>query len=73
MLKTIAFIGLGAAFALTPLAALAQTAPAAAPAEHHATMHKPTGSYRSQMRHRHNTSKQRAWASAEHMRTMRQQ
>jgi hypothetical protein len=67
MLRTL----LGASVVLTPLAALAQKA---APAkQHHYTAHKPTGSYRSQMRHRSNMSKQRARAGAEHMRTMRQQ
>jgi hypothetical protein len=73
MLRTFAVVGLGAAIALSPLAALAQTAPPAASAEHHATTHKPTGSYRSQMRHTRNTSKERARAGAEHMRMMRQQ
>jgi hypothetical protein len=69
MLKTLALVGLGASLVLTPLAALAQTAPTT----HHATAHKPTGSYRSHMRHTRNTSKERARAGAEHMRTMRQQ
>lgn len=72
VIKTIAFIGLGAAIALSPLAGFAQTAPAA-PATHHATTHRPTGSYRSQMRHRHNLSKERARAGAEHVRTMPKQ
>ncbi|HKN30098.1 MAG TPA: hypothetical protein VJY34_20375 [Roseiarcus sp.] len=73
MLKTLALVGLGASVVVMPLAAPAQTAPPAAPANHHATAHKPTGSYRSHMRHTRNTSKERARASAEHMRTMRQQ
>ena len=69
MLRTLAVVGVGASVVLTPLAALAQNA---APAkQHHHTAHKPTGSYRSQMRHTRNTSKERARASAEHMRTMR--
>jgi hypothetical protein len=62
MLKTIALIGLGAAIAFTPLPTIAQTAPAAT---------APTGSHSSQMRHRANMSKERARASAEHMRHMR--
>jgi hypothetical protein len=73
MLKTIGFLGLGAALMLTsPPPVAAQTTPSGSAATHH-TAHKPTGSYGSQMRHRHNTSKERARASAEHMRTMRQQ
>ena len=72
MLKTLASIGLGAALALTPLVALAQNAPPA-PATHHHSAHKPTGSYRSQMRARHNSSKERASAGAEHVRMMRPQ
>ena len=74
MLKTFALLGLGAALALAPLAAFAQ-APAAsgASAMHHAKAHKPTGSHRSEMRKRYNSSKERARASAEHMRTMRSQ
>jgi hypothetical protein len=68
MLNKLAAMGLSAVVALSPLAAvaetyqqLAQAAPAAAP----------TGSYGSQMRHRSNLSKERARASAEHMRKMR--
>ena len=72
MIRIFALIGLGASVALSPIVALAQTAPAA-PATHHAATHKPTGSYKSQMRHRHNSSKERARAGAEHMRTMHQQ
>lgn len=74
MLKTFASLALGAAIALTPLAAHADTAlsaPGAHPATHH-TRHY-TGSYRSEMRKRHNSSKERARASAEHMRMMRSQ
>jgi hypothetical protein len=75
MLNRFAAIGLGAVIALSPLAALAQTdqqlaqaapaagAPGATPA--------PSGSHRSQMRNRANTHKERARASAEHMRMMR--
>ena len=75
MLKTVALIAFSAAIALTPLSTLAQTpaTPGASATHHAAKTHKPTGSYRSQMRHTRNTSKERARASAEHMRTMRQQ
>ena len=74
MLRTITSLALGAAIALSPLVALADTAPAAAPATHyHHSAHKPTGSYRSEMRKRHNSSKEHARASAEHMRMMRKQ
>jgi hypothetical protein len=72
-----AAIGLSAMIALSPLAALAesdqqlaQAAPATGAASSTAA---PTGSYNSQMRHRANTHKERARASAEHMRQMRQQ
>ena len=64
MLKMIALIGVGTAIAFTPLPTIAQTVPAAS-----ATA--PTGSHSSQMRHRANMSKERARASAEHMRHMR--
>ena len=70
MLKTIAAIGLSAAVTFSLLAAFAQTPPAA---QHHHSAHKPTGSYRSQMRARHNSSKERARAGAEHVRQMRKQ
>ena len=68
MLNKLAAIGLSAVITLSPLPAvaeayqqLAQAAPAAVP----------TGSYGSQMRHRSNLSKERARASAEHMRKLR--
>jgi len=64
MLKMIALMGVGTAIAFTPLPTIAQTVPAAS-----ATA--PTGSHSSQMRHRANMSKERARASAEHMRHMR--
>ena len=57
-------IGLGAVIALAPLAALAQSATGTAHAGG-------GGSYRSHMRHSGNMSRERARASAEHMRTMR--
>lgn len=72
MFKTFAAIGLGAAVALTPLAALAQNTPPPA-TSHYQAAHKPTGSYRSEMRKRHSSSKDRARAGAEHMRMMRSQ
>jgi hypothetical protein len=73
--NTIAAFGLGAVVALSPLAAfgetllLAQAAPASG-----ATSAAPTHSmsHRSHLRHRSNLSKERARASAEHMRKMRQ-
>jgi hypothetical protein len=69
MLKTIASIRLGAVISLVPLAALAQADRPAAPGA--SSTHTPTGSYRSQMRHRSNMSKERARASAEHVRHLR--
>ena len=69
----IAALALGAAVILSPLAAfaqadqLAQAAPAAgASAPTHSMSH------RSYLRHRGNMSRERARASAEHMRKMRQ-
>jgi hypothetical protein len=70
MLKTIAFIGLGGAIAFMPLPALAQTYQSAAPAASASAATAPTGSHKSQMRHRANLSKERARASAHHMRHM---
>jgi len=73
MLKKVVALGFGAVLALSPLAALAQTdqtAPAAgAPAAK--TMSAPSGSHKSQMRHRRSMSHQRARASAHHMKTMK--
>lgn len=77
MLKIFALIGLGATVAFAPPPAFAQTNPsraegaATSPSLHHPSAHRPSGSYRSEMRHRHNTSKERARASAEHVRMMR--
>jgi len=68
MLKTIVLIGLGAAVALTSLPAIAQTDQSAAPAASAPAANAPTGSYKSQMRHRANVSKERARASAHHIR-----
>lgn len=70
MLKTIALIGIGTAIAFTPLAAVAQTYQSAAPAASAPAAASPTGSHRSQMRHRANMSRERARASAHHMRQM---
>ena len=72
MLKNFALLGLVVALALAPIGALAaSTAPGAQSTSHQA--HKPTRSYRSEMRHRSNQSRARARAGAEHMRTMRPQ
>jgi hypothetical protein len=73
MLKFLASIVLGAALASSPVASVAQTTPAGASAVHHTQAHRPTGSHRSQMRHRSNTHKERARAGAEHVRQMRVQ
>ncbi len=70
MLKTIALIGVGTAIAFTPRPTIAQTDESAAPAASAPAATAPTGSYGSQMRHRANTSKERARASAHHMRHM---
>jgi hypothetical protein len=73
--NTIAALGIGAAIVLSPLVAsaetllLAQAAPAGgatSAASTHSTSH------RSHLRHRSNLSKERARASAEHMRKTRQ-
>jgi hypothetical protein len=71
MLKLLLAASFAALVAATPLAATAQTA--AAPGAHPHSVHRPTGSYRSEMRRRHNTSKDRARASAEHMRKLHAQ
>jgi hypothetical protein len=68
MLKTIALMGLGAAIVFTSLPAIAQTT--TTPAASAPAAAAPTGSYKSQMRHRANMSKERARASAHHMRHM---
>jgi hypothetical protein len=73
MLKFLASIVLGIAVAASPLASVAQTTPAGASAMHHTQTHRPTGSHRSQMRHRSNMHKERARAGAEHVRQMRAQ
>jgi hypothetical protein len=77
MLTKFVAIGLGAVIALSPLAAFAETgeqlAQAAPAATGTSTAAAPTGSYKSEMRRRSNTSKDRARASAHHMRQMRQQ
>jgi hypothetical protein len=70
MFKTIALLGLGVAIAFTPLPAVAQTDQSAAPAASAPAATAPTGSHKSQMRHRANMSKERARASAHHMRHM---
>jgi hypothetical protein len=70
MLKTIALMGLGAAVAFTSLPAFAQTGQPTAPTASAPAATAPTGSHKSQMRHRANLSKERARASAHHMRQM---
>ena len=73
MLNKIALLGVGAVLALAPLSALAQTDQSTAPAAPGASATRaaaPSGTHRSQMRHRNNISRERARASAEHMRHM---
>ena len=64
MIKTFVVIGLGAVIVFSPLAAMAQSATGTAHAGG-------GGSHRSHMRHSGNMSRERARASAEHMRMMR--
>ena len=71
MLKTIALLGLGAAVAFTSLPAFAQTDQSVAPAAGTQASAGPTGSHKSQIRHRANMSKERARASAHHVRHVR--
>ena len=64
MIKTFVVIGLGVVIVFSPLAAMAQSATG--------TAHTGGGgSHRSHMRHSGNMSRERARASAEHMRQMR--
>ena len=67
MLKTIAVLGLGAAVAFTSLPAFAQTDQSAALQASAPVSTGPTGSHKSQMRHRANMSKERAKVSAHHV------
>ncbi len=69
MLKVIASIVVVAALAL-PLPVIAQTMSPGASTVHHPQAHPRTGSYKSQMRHRSNMSRERARAGAEHVRNM---
>jgi hypothetical protein len=64
MIKTFVAIGLGAVIVFSPLAAMAQSTSGTAHAGG-------GGSHRSHMRHSGNMSRERARASAEHMRMMR--
>ena len=76
MFKTIAAIAFGAAVTLTPLAVRAEMKPSPmvmAQSTTPAHAHRPTRSYRSEMRHRSNMSRERARAGAEHVRTMHKQ
>lgn len=70
MFKTIALLGLGAALSFASLPAIAQTDQSTTPAASAPAAAAPTGSHRSQMRHRANMSKERARASAHHIRQM---
>ena len=72
MLKIMVAAVFAALVAAAPLAAQAQTT-AAPGATHPHSVHRPTGSHRSEMRKRHNTSRDRARASAEHMRKLHAQ
>ena len=72
MLNRTVAIGIAAIIALSPLAALAQEQLAqAAPAATGEKMAAPSGSHKSQMRHKRSQSHQRARASAHHMHKMR--
>jgi hypothetical protein len=71
MLKLILAASFAALVAASPLTAVAQTTPVSG--AHPQSVHRPTGSYRSEMRKRHNTSRERARASARHMRDQRMQ
>lgn len=72
MLRLISVASFAAALvAAAPLTAGAQTS--STPGAHPQSMHRPTGSHRSEMRKRHNTSRDRARASAEHMRKLHAQ
>ena len=74
MLNKIALLGVGAVLALAPLSAFAQTDQSTAPVAPGASATPaaaPSGTHRSQMRHRSNMSKERARASAKHMHHMR--
>ena len=69
MLKLIASIAVVAALTL-PLPVIAQTMAPGASTVHHPQAQRRTGSYKSQMRHRSNMSRERARAGAEHVRNM---
>ena len=71
MLSKIALLGVGAALALAPLSAFAQSTAPAAPGASATPAAAPSGTHRSQMQHRNNISREGARASAEHMRHMR--
>ena len=71
MLKTITLLGLGAAVAFTSLPAFAQTDQSAAPQASAPASTAPTGSHKSQIRHRANMSMESARVSAHHVRHLR--
>lgn len=58
---------------LPPRVSYAQATHSEAPHRYHAKAHTPTRSYNSEMRRRHNLSKERARAGADHVRSMRTQ
>ncbi len=71
MFKFLAALGFGALVALTAFDATAQTA--AAPTSPHQNIQRPGGSYRAHTRWRRTQPRDRARASAEHMRQLRSQ
>jgi hypothetical protein len=74
MLKFAGILVVAMLIACSPLRAIAQTTPTGASSTHPAThAHRPTGSYRSEMRRRNNLSRERARAGAEHVRKMHAQ
>jgi len=68
MFKTIAAVSLGAVIALAPLAAYAETDASPSSSAAHAKTH-----HNRSPQHSRDTAKQRARASAEHLRKMRHQ
>jgi hypothetical protein len=73
MVNKLAVIGLGAAIALAPLAAVAQTEAPDQPVQvAQSSAHAGGGgSFKRHLRYRNNQSRERARAGAEHMRQMR--
>ncbi len=71
MLKLIVAASFAALVAAAPLAAAAQTTPL--PGAHPQAVHRPTRSHQSEVRMRRNANRDRARASAEHMRKLHAQ